>query len=154
MRAYPLAFLIGAALALAGCTGSTLYHRYQPLPDTGWERRDTIWFDLPIAEGSLDATLSIGLRWTGDIPLEEVVIGIEQQWESSCTHHSDTIRFRLTDSEGNAVGTGINIHQSEASGAHLLLKEGLQGRIGIHHLMTREPIPGITEIGIRISSAP
>lgn len=140
--------LIG--LFLSSCTGNTLYHSYESLPAEGWERRDTVCFELPKAEEDINGTLTIGLRTKANIGIQDIVFAVEQRDSAGFISHCDTVRYPLTDADGEALTGGINIHQYEAQHLPLHLKEGQQGTIRIHHLMRRELIPGITDIGIKL----
>lgn len=140
--------LIG--LSLAACTGGTLFHSYKPLPAEGWDRRDTVCFDLPKAETDIDGTLFIGLRTAANISYQDVVIAVEQHFETPSSYRCDTVRYPLADAEGFALSPGVNHHQYETQHLPIHLQKGQSGSVSIHHLMRHETLPDITEVGIRI----
>lgn len=139
-------------ILLMSCTGGTVFHHYKPLPSEGWERHDTVCFDLPEFGEDIDGRLFIGLRTVAHVGMQEVVLAVEQCSDSAGILRRDTVRYPLTDAEGYALTGGVNSHQYENQQLPILLRKGKSTTIRIHHLMTHELIPGITEVGIRISS--
>ena len=137
------------ALSLSACTGSTFYHSYKPLPKEGWERHDTVCFDLPKAGQDIDGTLIIGLRTAAHTPMQDIVLAVEQCFDAPPDYVCDTVRYPLTDDEGYALAKGVNHHQYEDRQLPLQMKKGQSGSVRIRHLMTHELMTGITEVGIR-----
>lgn len=140
--------LIG--LLLASCTDGMVLHCYKPLPKGGWERCDTVYFDVPQQSKDIDGTLFIGLRTKSQLGFRDIVLAVEQCLDAPAAYKCDTICYPLTDAEGNALTGGVNNHQFETLHLPLRLKKGQSGTIRIHHLMTHEVIFGITEIGIKL----
>ena len=145
----PLFFLL-IGLFLYSCTGNTLYHSYQSLPAEGWDRSDTIRFDVPETRRGINGSLFIGLRTVAHIGFRDIVLAVEQYDDAGMVCRCDTIRYPLTDEEGNALTKGVNTRQYETQQLPLRIRKGQSGSIRIHHLMRREMISGITEVGIRI----
>lgn len=141
-----------ACLSLTACTSDTLLHHYEPLPAEGWERCDTVCFDVPQQTEDLNGTLTIGLRTKANIGFQDVVLAVEQRDGKGAISRCDTVRYPLTDAEGEALTGGINIHQYETQHLPILLRKGKSTTIRIHHLMAREVISGITEVGIKIDT--
>jgi len=111
-----------------------------------------VCFDLPKAEEDFSGTLTVGLRTKANIGIQDIVFAVEQRDSAGLVSHCDTVRYPLTDADGEALTGGINIHQYETQHLPLHLKEGQCSTIRIHHLMRRELIPGITDIGIRVEA--
>ncbi|MBP5393529.1 MAG: gliding motility lipoprotein GldH [Bacteroidaceae bacterium] len=139
-------------LFLAACNKSTLLHSYKPLPLEGWDRRDTICFDLPQVQKDIDATLYIGLRTKAYIGIQNVALAVELTDETAGICLCDTVHYPLTDAEGYTLTRGVNTHQYETQQLPFYLKKGEQGTIRIHHLMANETLTGITEVGIKIET--
>ena len=151
MRRSFLLPLIG--LTLAACTGGTVFHSYKPLPKEGWDRCDTICFDLPKAEKDINGTLFIGVRTTANINYQDIVLAVEQCLSSPIAYRCDTVRYPLVDAEGLALSPGINYHQYESQQVPFHLMKGQSASVRIHHLMRHEVIPNITELGIKIDTS-
>ena len=146
----PACCLAAATLLLAACTDGTVLHCYKPLSADGWRQRDTVCFHLPKAEKAVDGVLTIGLRTTANPSMQRIVLAVEQRFDVPTAYRCDTVSYPLTDTEGNALTRGVNCLQYETQQLPIRLKQGQRGTIRIHHLMARETMTGITEIGIRI----
>ena len=141
---------LALSMAVMACTDGTLFHRYKPLPAEGWDRRDTVRFDLPQAEEDIRGTLTIGLRTIPNIGIRDIVLVVEQCDSLAHIRQRDTLHYPLTDAEGYALTGGVNHHQYETQHVPIRLQKGESGHICISHLMRHEEIAGITEVGIRI----
>ena len=135
---------------LAACIDGTCFHSYKPLPAEGWERRDTICFDLPQADQDYNGTLTIGLRTKAYIDMQDIVLAVEQLNDSAEVCRRDTIRYPLTNTKGDALAKGVNHHQYETEQLPISMKKGQGGSVRIHHLMRNETVQGFTELGIKI----
>lgn len=137
-------------LLTASCAGDTLVHRYAALPADGWARRDTVCFDLPGNAEDISGTLTVGLRTKTGVAIRDIVLAVEQCDSDAFVIRRDTVCYPLTDSEGDALTNGVNFHQYETQFVPFRMEKDRKGCVRIYHLMTRETIPGITEVGIRI----
>lgn len=137
-------------LLTASCAGDTLVHRYATLPADGWARRDTICFDLPGNVEDICGTLTVGLRTKTGVAIRDIVLAVEQCDSDAFVVRRDTVCYPLTNSEGDALTSGVNFHQYETQFVPFRMEKDRKGCVRIYHLMTRETIPGITEVGIRI----
>ena len=137
-------------LLTASCAGDTLVHRYAALPADGWARRDTVCFDLPVYAEDICGTLTVGLRTKTGVAIRDIVLAVEQCDSDAFVVRRDTVCYPLTNSEGDALTSGVNFHQYETLFVPFRMEKDRKGCVRIYHLMTRETIPGITEVGIRI----
>ena len=142
--------LLSSSIFILSCIKGTLFHSYKPLPTEGWEQRDTICFDLPQQEEDISGTLTIGLRTKAHVSMQDIVLAVEQLNDSAGICRRDTIRYPLTNSEGDALTKGVNYHQYETEQLPISMKKGQGGSVRIHHLMRNETVQGITELGIKI----
>ena len=140
---------LALSLMMVACDNGTLLHSYMPLPVEGWDRRDTVCFELPGTEEDFNGTLTIGLRTKAQIGIRDVVLAVEQCDEKASVLRRDTVRYSLTDEEGYALSKGVNTHQYETVRLPLQAQKG-HGNIRIHHLMMHEILSGITEVGIKV----
>lgn len=143
------ALAVGGLLT-ASCAGDTLVHRYAALPADGWARRDTVCFDLPGNAEDISGTLTVGLRTKAGVAIRDIVLAVEQCDSDAFVIRRDTVCYPLTNSEGDALTSGVNFHQYETQFVPFRMEKDRKGCVRIYHLMTRETIPGITEVGIRI----
>ena len=60
--------LLTVALAIASCNRKTIYHHYEHTPVSGWEKNDTLQFNIPAAKERAVAQREVELRVTGAYP--------------------------------------------------------------------------------------
>ena len=139
-------------LLCMACTRHTLVHSFRAIPEEGWRRGDTLVFTLPPSPDETDYGLYIGLRLHNRFPYREIWLAVEY-----CTPGEeergtpDTLCFRLSDTKGNLDGQGINLLQYELHAGTLHMHAGEGGQLRLHHLMRRETLPGIREVGVRLA---
>ncbi len=142
--------LLIAVFLLVGCDKNTLMHSYQPLKDNSWDRADTIRFTLPALAQDDNCSMLVGLRLNNRYPYEQLVLQVEQVLQHPTAHRLDTVYYQLTNERGDFTEEGVDYFQYETEGLPLDLKKGQTGEIKIRHLMHREVLPGITDVGIHI----
>ena len=137
---------------MLACSADTQFHTYKPLPAEGWERCDTVCFNIPKAEENIDGSLFIGLRTAANVDIQDIVLAVEQCNDSTGVLRRDTIRYPLADAEGNALAGGVNCHQYENMQLPFHVQKGESRTVRIYHLMTCDLVPGIMDVGIRVST--
>ena len=161
MNGRTLLYIIGAAvlLTLTACNKQTVYYHYEHTPVSGWEKNDTLTFlTAPIAVEGHYAE-DVGLRISGDYPFIALNLIVEQtvlktptsKLKTQTSNLVDTLTCNLIDEMGNAKGNGISHYQYTFPLTTLSLAQGDRLRITIRHDMKREILPGITDIGIRLT---
>ena len=93
----------------------------------------------------------VGVRISGDYPLTGLNLIVEQLWLPSHEKRSDTLCCSLIDEQGNAKGRGISHYQYLFHLTTLKVEPDGQLHIAIRHDMKREILPGIADIGIKLS---
>ena len=145
-----ICLLLFSVWLLTCCDSSTIMHSYQPLKEKCWDRSDTLTFTLPTLDNNDRCHALIGLRVTDNFPYEMLILEIEQNYRKPFRHRVDTVRYILTDKRGEFTEKGINYFQYETQGVPLSLEKGQTGNLRIRHLMHRETIPGIMDVGIHV----
>lgn len=136
----------GVLLLLNGCIGNTVYHASTSLPEQELNKRDTLSFSIDSLSSYSNLQLEVELRTQATFPYQKLGLTVEQEWENGKTQkdrltlpidwNKDTPSLFLNPT----VSIPINI--KDASG---------RGTIKIYHHMKRERLPGISDVGIRIS---
>lgn len=140
-----------AAFAILSCTGNKVYDKYAHTPVSGWEKNDTLKFNIPpIAERKLYSS-ELGLRINGDYPFMGLTLIIEQTVFPSRETHIDTLNCSLHDTHGNSNGTGLSYYQYNFPITNIMLNKGDSLEIKIRHDMKREILPGISDIGFMLN---
>lgn len=143
-----------ALLCLAACwacTENKVYHHYNHTSVVGWERVDTLTFEVPRLSESGRYSTDLGLRINGYFPFMSLTMIIEQTIYPSMAHQIDTINCRLADRGGNFKGHGISYYQYRFPISKMNLRRGDSLHITVRHDMRREIMPGISDVGIALT---
>ena len=145
-------FVLFSACLLTACNENTVYHSYQSLPDEGWEKRDTLSFQIPITD-SIPTTLRLfaEVRNRIEYPYHDLHLFISQNLQDSTVWRTDTIVFSLADSTGRWTGHGWgSIYQSETFIKSVLPLRSGNYTIKVINGMKDEKLQGLSDVGIRI----
>ena len=152
---YTLLYYIGVLLLLFGlitaCDTQTVYVHYEHTPVTGWERNDTLRFQIGALSQTADYAEEVGLRINSDYPFTMLQLIFEQELLPSHQVRIDTLDCTLVDQRGNMLGQGVINYQYRFPLATLPLEEGDRLQIVVRHNMKREILPGISDVGIRLT---
>jgi gliding motility-associated lipoprotein GldH len=138
-------------MALTACKRQTVYNHYEHTPLSGWEKNDTLTFDVPAMTHDGRYVEEVGLRINGEYPFTRLCLIVEQTVHPSKETKSDTLYCRLIDQQGIAKGRGVSHYQYIFHLTTLELKKDDRLHIDIRHDMKREILPGISDIGIRLT---
>lgn len=137
-------------LALSACNRKLVYDRYASTPISGWEKNDTLSFDIRPVSGTDTYYMWLGLRTSEDYPFTAVTLIVEQHIYPKDTIVNDTVKCQITDRHGNASGSGVNFNQYRFPVNSLQLQDGDSIHIRVRHDMKREILPGISDVGISL----
>jgi len=153
-KALPLfACLAGMALVMPACGDGVVYNTYRHTQAEGWDKTDTLFFDvLPLREAGVYRQ-TVGLRINESFPFNSVTLVVDCTVEPKHKTYSDTLRCRLTDNKGNMLGRGVSYYQYDFTASDLRLDEGDSLHIGVRHIMRRETLRGIADVGLQLSLA-
>lgn len=129
------------------CNSRTIYSHYAHTPLQGWEKNDSMRFDITIPQEG-NYLEKIGVRINNEYPFMGLTVIIDQTVYPSLQTLRDTLDCNLVGEDGNVKGQGINHYQYEFPLKSLALHEGDSVSIRIHHTMKREILPGISDIGV------
>ena len=144
------ALLVAVVMLFIACDPTTPYHHYESLSPEGWVRSDTLHFQLPPAPEPGVYTLYVGLRWSPQFPYEGLWIEAETQ---SPFLHTDTLYFLTAGSDGMPTGQGIRLRQSEQPLFRLSLQKDQTVAVNLRHIMHREVLPALSDVGLRMEKA-
>lgn len=123
------------------CQKNTIYHSYQPVNATGWEKNDTLLFTLPQKLVNHSYQYAIGIRHDDSYKYRDLWLEINQ----------DTIHVYLADITGDWTGKGFGNRKQLTLPIQLkpFSQDSIQ-EFRIHHIMQDNPLTGIHDIGIQI----
>lgn len=145
-------WLLVSTCILVACTSKLLVHRYEHTRPEGWVRSDTIRFEIPEVPATAHYLISAGLRIDNKFPYQDLWIIMETRLEEPHLILHDTIDYAVTDEKGIPLGDGINKRQQERPVRSLTLHKGQHGEVRFYHIMTREEVPGITDVGLTLEA--
>ncbi len=145
------------ALSLASCKDSLVYDSYSHTPIAGWEKNDTLTFDIPPLAMAGYYQEQLGLRITGAYPFMGLTLIVEQtiypneRDKYDKIEKIDTIQCDLIDNNGVTKGQGISSYQYNFPVNVYRMNANDSVHVTIRHDMKREILPGISDIGLKIS---
>lgn len=136
------AIVLGLMTLALSCRTDTRFHSYRPVQPEGWDSRDTVCFSLPSTEHGRNADCQLGIRHLDSYPYRDLWL----------TANGDTLHIQLADSLGKWIGTGIGELRLFTIGIPMPRTVGDSlTHVRITHIMRHNPLPGIHDVGIRIS---
>ena len=148
---YILLAVVALTVALSACEGGVVYDRYSPTPIEGWEKNDTLVFAVTKQPRPGRFSQEVGLRITGEYPFTGLSLLVEQTIEPGHRVTVDTIDCRLYDDKGNILGSGVSVYQYNFALPDIELRQGDSLHVLVRHIMKREILPGVSDIGFRLT---
>ena len=143
--------IVLVAFLFASCTDGILIHRYLPVGEEGWARTDTLSFPLPAVSHEADYTIRLGIRYGTLFPYEGIWVVAETRLHQPASFRRDTIYLTVTDEDGHSLGQGVTLNQREVPLTKLHFQKDQQGTLRLYHIMRREVVPHITDMGVCIA---
>lgn len=140
-----------AVLAICSCDETVVYDSYRHISTAGWERNDTLVYDVKPVAHSGNYTEELGLRLDGNYPFMQLWMVVEQTILPSRMVHTDTVTCDVTTHNGTPLGHGVNLYQHAVPIGSVSLAEGDSLHIVVRHCMRRELLSGISEVGVKLS---
>ena len=137
--------LLVLLLSAVSCQRNTVYHSYQPVESTGWDKSDTLVFTLPEAIANSSYQYEIGIRHKDSYKYRDLWLTVNQ----------DTIHLYLADTIGYWKGTGIGEIRQLTYPVQLQfpLQDSIR-EFRITHIMQDNPLCGIHDLGLKIDRQP
>ena len=132
----------------SSCIGNTLQHQFVHIGKDGWYRNDTITFDLPAANSEGRYAVETEIRTVRPFQYKKIYAVRELTLQAPLMAYKDTICIETAGSPSTNDERGVTLRCYNHSDSTLLLKEGQKGQLKIYHIMSREMLPHITDIGI------
>ena len=144
--------VFAVAMALASCNRKTIYHHYEHTSLSGWEKNDTLNYLVPSAKLRAVAQRDVEVRISGDYPFRNLFLMVEQTTYPSNIRRRDTLNCELVTPDGSYKTRGVTFYQYRFPLTDISINEGDSLCIRIRHNMKREILPGIADIGIRLTA--
>lgn len=151
-------FLMIAAFVLASCFQRTVYDEYAHTPIAGWEKNDTLSFDIPPILTTGYYQENLGLRITGAYPFTGLTLIVNQtiypaNKQEDRIEKADTVLCQLIGKDGSSSRQGISYYQYNFPINMYKMNQGDSIHITVRHDMKREILPGVSDIGVKVELA-
>jgi gliding motility-associated lipoprotein GldH len=150
-KLFSIIFLTLIVWGVASCDSHIIFDRYEHTPIAGWEKNDTLFFNIPSVTEAGTYRQELGLRITGTYPFMSLRLVVEQEIWPNKRIVRDTLDCSLINEKGTPKGQGISYFQYNMPVNNLTLQEGDSLHICVKHDMKREILPGISDIGIKMA---
>jgi len=138
-------------VALLSCADDVVYDKYNHTRLSGWDKADTLSYDInPVPSAGLYRQ-EVGLRVNDEFPFTDLMLVVDQCVEPGHRLVCDTLTCSITDRKGKVLGHGVGCYQYNLTVSELYLGKGDSLHVGIRHIMRREVLQGISDIGLRMS---
>ncbi|MBR1595190.1 MAG: gliding motility lipoprotein GldH [Phocaeicola sp.] len=149
-----LSLFILCAILFLSCQQETAYFSFQPVPITGWTKKDTLVFTLPPTLESGQYRMDIGVRHTTQYAYRDLWLYIRfNLCDSIRPTNDERVHLFLAREDGRWNGTGISgNYQSLIAYPNILnikINDSIN-EIRITHAMLDNPLKDIKDIGIRL----
>lgn len=97
--------------------------------------------------------MTIGIRHQENYPYRDLWLGISQSAKDTLTYSTDTLQLFLADETGNWNGDGPGgLYQFTRlyTPSFTIAQDSASRSIRIVHIMTDNPLKGISDVGIRL----
>jgi gliding motility-associated lipoprotein GldH len=133
----------------------TYYHHYESVNGDAWNQRDTLFFDLDTLWEDASLSLSVGLRSNTLYPYPLLALEAQTQVldgtdaQRVLYSKKDTLNVEMYDEKGHSLHDGLSFQQTEIPLCTFRMHKGHICRVSIRHIMRREEIPGIKDVGVK-----
>lgn len=135
-------------LLISSCTNTT-YHKYNPVPEKGWGKLDTLKFEVPkTIKQPLD--IKIDVRHDQRYPYRDLYLTVKENLTDSTQYRTETIHIKLTDKSGDWNGSGWSYVLQSSHDYKTIRYPQLSenSRIEIYPYMKDSLLVGIRDIGV------
>lgn len=137
-------------LTLWACSTRFSHNEFRSIDAQGWNREDTLVFTLDSVPQEGDYCIEVATRLAHDFPYRSLVF-IETITCDSTLLVKDTIRASLIDSTLAPRYKGVFCNPMILHERKVKLPAKSRCEVKLQHIMWREDIKGITDIGVRIT---
>lgn len=150
MRRSKLFIAILIAILITACDSRVVYDRYDDTPVAGWNKADSLHFDILPVDTTGTYNMEGGLRINGAFPFMSITLIVSTTIPNRHITQNDTIICPTINKTGKPVGQGVNFYQTRFPIKELQLEKGDSLHVTIRHNMRREELPGVINVGIKL----
>lgn len=143
--------LLFAACAIGACDKQTVYHNFHSLPGEGWNKQDTVVFDVAVCDSQTHYRLDIEIRNTARYPYQDIGLGLCYCGPGISRTTTDSLHYILADRQGHWKGEGWGgLYQTSFPAGTVRIDSAGTYHFRLVHTLPDETLQGINDIGIRL----
>lgn len=139
------------AATVVSCQQNTVFDKYRSTHISGWDKTQLLEYDIPAVGSPGNYYETVGIRFTHDYPFTALSLIVEQKIFPRKITVIDTLNCEIVDKEGNMKGRGLHLSQVDTLFRSVTLHAGDSIHVIIRHNMRRDMLPGISDIGFKLS---
>ena len=145
-----LGLLIGIVMMILTACDGKVYDTYRHTSLEGWERNDTLCYDVAKMAQAGDYLVELGLRTDYDFPFVAITLIVDQTILPEGTTLRDTLDCRLVKTNSTQKTGGISCFEYNTEVRRLRLNANDSMHITVRHDMKRDILPGVSDVGISV----
>ena len=118
----------------------------------GWDKNDTLKFSVAPIQTADNYLEVVEIRIDNTFPFMGLTLKVEQTVYPLGVTQRQSIECSMINNNGHPTGSGVSYYNYEFPLMNLDLNKGDSIQINIVHNMKREIMPGISDIGIRLTA--
>lgn len=141
------------ATLLTACRPRPATYAFSSVPVDGWERGHVLTFPIDTLGSAGTYRLDVCLRTSTarPYPFRTLWLEVRRQPGDSDRVYTDTLACNLVNAKGDPDGRGVSLLQYDFALDTLSLPAGTTGTISVRHIMSRDILQGISDVGIRLT---
>ncbi len=148
-------FLLFIVSAFSACDRQqTVYHAFQSIPEEGWKRQDTLFFNAIVPDSQTYYKLTIEIRNRNIYPYQNINLSVCCEGPEGQKPQVDTLEAVLADKEGIWTGNGWGgLYQSAFSAGSIKIEKSGDYLFKVAYTLPDDILPGINDIGIKLQQS-
>lgn len=147
-----LGWLLVALTATSSCSKGPepVLYEYRSVSEEGWQKTDTVSFVLPELGVDGPYTAHVSVRTQASFSYRSIWLGVRWRLHHPDTLFLDTVECVIQEQDKRSEPSGIHLRLTEVGLPGKRLQAGQEGEVDVYHLMRREFLPDVCQVGIRI----
>lgn len=142
------------ATIISACESKVAYDRYDDVSVAGWNKTDSLRFDIPPVDTTGTYSMEGGLRINGAFPFMSITLIVNTTIPNRHIARTDTVTCQTISKNGKPIGKGVNFFQTRFPITNMQLTKGDSLHITVRHGMRREELPGVINVGVKLEHEP
>ncbi len=146
-------FLV-CVLFFSSCDKARIYEQNQEIPESGWENKNVLKFDVEIKDISTPTNFYINVRNADGYPYSNLFLFVKTIFPDG-KQSNDTLECLLADEKGKWIGKGMGDIYDNQIPFKRNVRFPIPGKYAfeIQQAMRTDNIPLIMDVGLRIENA-